>query len=170
MLFSVLSRLSGPKKNKEIKTKGKGKERKGRPGIMSEKVFCESGDAVRLPREKGADSREVWGTSPESGRLLQRFLKDSNPCRQNPMDFESISLAPRTRGTSGLLLSSTVRELQGSRQKNPSREVRGTSGEVQKVFSSSGAPGKSTVTLEIPGQISLRNTYTKVTLKIVIGF
>ena len=79
--------------------------------------------------EKGADLREVpelpgevWGTS---GGSLGNF-----------------------RRTSGLLLSSTVRELPGKSPKT-SGEVRGTSGEVRGLPRSSGEPDSLPATRQI---------------------
>ena len=80
--------------------------------------------------EKGADLRESPGTSGEvwgtSGRgSLGNF-----------------------RGTFGLLLSSTVRELPGKSPQN-FREVRGTSGEVRGLPRSSGEPDSLPATRQI---------------------
>ena len=78
--------------------------------------FCESGEGVRLPRERGrppGKSGNFWGSLGNFQGSLGNF-----------------------RGTSGLLLSSTVRELPGKSPKNfrgSSGNFRGTPGTSQKL-------------------------------------
>ena len=91
--------------------------------------FCESGEGVRLPRER-ADLRGSPGTSGEVGGTSRGSLGNF-------------------RGTSGLLLSSTVRELPGKSPKNFRGEVRGTSGEVRGLPRSSGQPDSLPATRQI---------------------
>ena len=90
--------------------------------------FCESEEGVRLPRET-ADLRGSPGNF-----------------RGSPGNFRG-SLG-NFRGTSGLLFSSTVRELPEKSPKT-SGEVRGTSGEVRGLSRSSGEPDSLPVTRQI---------------------
>ena len=83
--------------------------------------FCESGEGVRLPRERGrppGKSGELPGKSGNFRGSLGNF-----------------------RGTSGLLLSSTVRDLPGKSPK--------TSGEVRGLSRSSGEPDSLPATRQI---------------------
>ena len=90
--------------------------------------FCESGEGVRLPRERGwppGKSRNFRGSLGNFRGSLGNF-----------------------RGTSGLLLSSTVRELPGKSPKT-SGEVREPPGGVQGLPRSSGEPDSLPATRQI---------------------
>ena len=96
--------------------------------------FSESGEGVRLPRERGwppGKSRNFRGSLGNFRGSLGNF-----------------------RGASGLLLSSTVRELPGKSPKT-SGEVRGTSGEVRGLPRSLGEPDSLPATRQICLHISL---------------
>ena len=94
--------------------------------------FCESGEGVRLPRERGRPPGK-----------FRNFRGSSGNFRGSLGNF---------RGTSGLLLSSTVRDLPGKSPKT-SGGVRGTSGEVRGLPRSSGNPDPLPATRQICLQV-----------------
>ena len=95
------------------------------PRILTRGRFCESGEVVRLPRER-ADLRgslgNFWGSPGNFRGSLGKF-----------------------RGTSGLLLNSTVREL----PENSPGNFRGTSGNFRGLSRSSGEPDSLPATRQI---------------------